>query len=797
MKFDGINSVGAAVDFLNDIKVSKVVPVLDTMAVQTNVSRWTLINHYTFLEGTVSMGVAPQGSSLTAQLLRNDIPVADIEVPDGSKTGFVYLLGTTDPIDGILTGNQGDVFSVNVNTVGSSIPGSYMQVQLKAILGEYVEPPPLPGDVVALVTFDVDTSDNTGRGNTVTLDTVTYNSGGNSVTGVGGSMTIGKDGKLTISPPPNDPDAFYFPVGIDFTFEFWYKGAAGSSGYICSFHNIQGAVFLYPTASSGNIGGITSSGRASNPNVTNTYYAYMTAQAPAQLIFDNTTWNHCALTRSGDVWRWFENGVLRGIVDDTGVSESVKLVAGAPGGNLTIGYFGGGSNSMQGTYDHIKFTRGSALYTSNFTPVVPTTTFPPPQSLTEQILVTSSNDSYNQTGSALVNISGFWSNFNTSSYNQPLSSGDTDGSVNQGSFQNDAMELKKCYVAHNTSTDEYSFVFSLEGLELSSSYFDSIQVHHIGTLNFGDATRTLEATRTQWTWTITQQQYSDIVADSGISVEINNQSWYNSTELVILPAENPVNANGAERNGFYFNNVEGVFIGAAANKDGQLTHGIFAVSCNTFASANLGQSTDRLLVQLGQSGRTNTAFGAIRIPGFGNFTSQTALITNGSVWTNFEWTIKHRTDEFTGLNFPTTPTTITLDTTLFSANRGINSVRNDASSIFERRGYSQTIPGRHPQMGSIASGGGSFNGRTIMSILVMRTKSNNHCVLDFYLSGNATGGGAFNYIEKASIGRFYEDEAVKDYVSSENVTRFTWNISLTSFNSWPTSSTVVSDIQIN
>lgn len=80
------------------------------------------------------------------------------------------------------------------------------------------------------------------------------------------------------------------------------------------------------------------------------------------------TWHHVAVTRQNGTLRIFENGVLRG-----SRTSAKSLVDGANGVRI------GRSNSNQnfnGYIDEVRFTKGVALYTANFTP--PTAPFPNP-----------------------------------------------------------------------------------------------------------------------------------------------------------------------------------------------------------------------------------------------------------------------------------------------------------------------------------------------------------------------------------------------------------------------------------
>lgn len=76
----------------------------------------------------------------------------------------------------------------------------------------------------------------------------------------------------------------------------------------------------------------------------------------------NGTWYHVAITRSGNAWRMFVNGVLESTQTWAG---SIDAGAGNPSYPLNIG--GYSSSYIQGYVSNFRLTK-SALYTENFTP---------------------------------------------------------------------------------------------------------------------------------------------------------------------------------------------------------------------------------------------------------------------------------------------------------------------------------------------------------------------------------------------------------------------------------------------
>ena len=83
------------------------------------------------------------------------------------------------------------------------------------------------------------------------------------------------------------------------------------------------------------------------------------------------TWYHVAVTRSGNTFKLFRNGVQNGST----VTNSNSCPATASTGALYVGSdVGGGFGNWNGYIDDLRITKGYARYTSNFT--APTTAFP-------------------------------------------------------------------------------------------------------------------------------------------------------------------------------------------------------------------------------------------------------------------------------------------------------------------------------------------------------------------------------------------------------------------------------------
>ena len=80
-----------------------------------------------------------------------------------------------------------------------------------------------------------------------------------------------------------------------------------------------------------------------------------------------STWYHIAITRSGNTFRTFNNGVVvETWTNSLGLMNNSDIVS--------VGATKTGSNGMNGYIDDLRITKGVARYTANFTP--PTAPFP-------------------------------------------------------------------------------------------------------------------------------------------------------------------------------------------------------------------------------------------------------------------------------------------------------------------------------------------------------------------------------------------------------------------------------------
>ena len=145
------------------------------------------------------------------------------------------------------------------------------------------------------------------------------------------------------------PDNSVFTLGTgDWTIEAFYKGDTGSSSYDClvSF-GWKFQLYWYDTK----------------------FIMYLQGGGGYFIDGDNTgsssaslnTWYHIAVTRENNDFKMWLDGVEK---SNTSHSDSI----GDPSNDAAIGRFGPSANYYaQGLISNFRFTKGQALYTSNFT----------------------------------------------------------------------------------------------------------------------------------------------------------------------------------------------------------------------------------------------------------------------------------------------------------------------------------------------------------------------------------------------------------------------------------------------
>ena len=215
---------------------------------------------------------------------------------------------------------------------------------------------------------------------------------------------------------PNS-SAFDFGTSTDFTIEAWINPstlAAGGGG------NSDGSSILSCYPASGTITGWTFT-------MGTTGYIGMTVYASGtqQTFYSSTnpvvinTWNHVAFTRSGSTCYIFVNGVLL-----TSSSSSITQAINSGGNTIKIGTLQIGTyyDNFTGYISNIRVVKGTAVYTSSFTPATsPLTAIPNTSLLACQSPTIIDNSLYTNTltnvGSATVDriATTFYKNYISSS----------------------------------------------------------------------------------------------------------------------------------------------------------------------------------------------------------------------------------------------------------------------------------------------------------------------------------------------------------------------------------------------
>ena len=146
------------------------------------------------------------------------------------------------------------------------------------------------------------------------------------------------NGSATLTTPSSS--AFSFGTG-NFTIEFWFKGPSQASFIYC---NRGGSI-------------------AGNPHITleTTILRWGGTDLRGTIVIADNNWHHCAITRQSDTVKLWVDGVL-----DTSGSDSTNYNTDQPA-RLGTNSFGGGSN-ITGYFSNFRIVKGTAVYTSAFTP---------------------------------------------------------------------------------------------------------------------------------------------------------------------------------------------------------------------------------------------------------------------------------------------------------------------------------------------------------------------------------------------------------------------------------------------
>ncbi len=172
----------------------------------------------------------------------------------------------------------------------------------------------------------------------------------------GGSAFLDGSGDYLTYPadPPSDLSGT-----IDYTIEAWvYLTGYGSSAdvsfsIINRFEPVGGAGYLY-----GIIGGGTDQGKVRFYGTGGSINLLSTNQVPIQ------SWNHLALVKNGTNYTHYLNGVING-------TATTATTVNTSSNSVKIGQYGGYSDTFKGYLTNLRVVKGTAVYTSTFTP--PTT----------------------------------------------------------------------------------------------------------------------------------------------------------------------------------------------------------------------------------------------------------------------------------------------------------------------------------------------------------------------------------------------------------------------------------------
>jgi hypothetical protein len=142
--------------------------------------------------------------------------------------------------------------------------------------------------------------------------------------------------------------------GNDFTVETFYRAAGTGSQTIIGNSNASGSEYGWE------IQALFSSSIAFNASSNGTSYNLHSARA-MKATWSTGVWYHLAVTREGNVWRGFVDGVM-------GFEQTVAGSIANLGTALSIGARPGGTVGVNGYVVGTRITNGSARYTADFTP---------------------------------------------------------------------------------------------------------------------------------------------------------------------------------------------------------------------------------------------------------------------------------------------------------------------------------------------------------------------------------------------------------------------------------------------
>ena len=188
----------------------------------------------------------------------------------------------------------------------------------------------------------------------------------------GGSAAYFDGSSDYIDCSPSNTSRLAFGTG-DFAIEAWIYVASLSTRFVILDSRTSGlnsgVMFLVGTAADGAAynGALILEMRSTSPSYTGEI-------ATSGGVIPLNTWTHVAVTREGNFYRFFVNGVLQTGSGASGSGSGWNY----PNGRYRIGYVNdnNAAYSANGYIDELRVTKGAARYTENFTP--PTAPFPTP-----------------------------------------------------------------------------------------------------------------------------------------------------------------------------------------------------------------------------------------------------------------------------------------------------------------------------------------------------------------------------------------------------------------------------------
>ena len=148
----------------------------------------------------------------------------------------------------------------------------------------------------------------------------------------------------------------------DFTIEFWFRwNASGGYQWLLSGRNGANDDYQYIGLGFSNGGTVLDYFASSNGSSWDLLLGDTGALDRGSITVTTGVWHHFALTRSGNNWKGFIDGVL-----DWSKTQSGTVIA--ADSVIAIGVHTAGGSSFNGWIDEFRFTKGVARWTAAFTP---------------------------------------------------------------------------------------------------------------------------------------------------------------------------------------------------------------------------------------------------------------------------------------------------------------------------------------------------------------------------------------------------------------------------------------------